>query len=86
MLFLAPFSRSFLLAAGKYSARWLEMSSLGGRWPKKLYILRPRLAKKDPDEGDLGRGACGAATGLEALSDTGTPKADMTLIVLARCV
>jgi hypothetical protein len=51
ILCLTVFSSSLFLAEGKYSAKWFEMSSEGGRCPKKLYIFFD-FVKNDPEEGD----------------------------------
>jgi hypothetical protein len=39
ILRLALFFKIFLSAFGKYSGRWVVMSSDGGRWPKKFLSL-----------------------------------------------
>lgn len=82
MLCRTVFSNSFFFADGKYSAKWVEMSSEGGRWPKKLYIFLPLFARNEPDAGDrwlLPFGVIGCST-------SATPNPDMTLTVLARFI
>jgi hypothetical protein len=83
ILCLTVFSNSLFLAEGKYSAKWFEMSSEGGRCPKKLYIFFD-FVKNDPEAGDravvVGEGGASAI----AWAGTGTPRPDMTLTVDAR--
>lgn len=85
ILCLAVLSRIFFSVFGKYSGRWLVMSSLGGRCPKKCRSLEGRLAVALSAAGlrrpeDVGEG------GSRARSGSCTPRLLRILIELARFV
>ena len=83
-------SSTFFSVNGKYSARWFVMSSLGGRWPKKLRTFAAAAEARRPcfvqaalagEEGDKGRSFSIASV---AFSGKGTPRPERTEIVDAR--
>jgi hypothetical protein len=87
ILFRAVRSSTFFSVKGKYSAKWVVMSSLGGRWPKKflnfdgLFVgdgLPPGLFRPADVVGDGG--------GSSAFSGCGTPRPLKILTELARFV
>ena len=74
-------SSTFFSALGKYSVKWLVISSLGGRWPKKFCSFDGLFAftiagLNRPDVGG----------GSNALSGSCTPRPLRILIELARFV
>jgi hypothetical protein len=74
-------SRTFFSALGKYSVKWLVISSLGGRWPKKFRSLDGLFAFIIAGlNSDVGEG------GSNALSGSCTPSPLRILIELARFV
>lgn len=75
-------SRTFFSALGKYSVKWLVISSLGGRWPKKFRSLDGLFAfiMAGVNCADVGEG------GSNALSGSCTPSPLRILIELARFV
>lgn len=82
MLCRAVRSRTFFSIAGKYSVRCVVMSSLGGRWPKKLRSFEGRFAfcAAGLNEPDVGEG------GSSAFSGSRTPRPLSMLMELARFV
>lgn len=75
-------SRTFFSALGKYSVKWLVISSLGGRWPKKFRNLDGLFAFiiAGLNCADVGEGAS------NGLSGSRTPSPLRILIELARFV
>ena len=75
-------SRTFFSALGKYSVKWLVISSLGGRWPKKFRSLDGLFAfiMAGVNCADVGEG------GSNARSGSCTPSPLRILIELARFV
>ena len=73
-------SRTFFSALGKYSVKWLVISSLGGRWPKKFRSLDGLFAFiiAGVSCSEVGEG------GSKALSGSRTPSPLRILIELAR--
>ena len=82
ILCLAVRSRTFFSALGKYSVKWLVISSLGGRWPKKFRSLDGLFAFTiaGVNCSDVGEGSSNARSG------SCTPSPLKILIVLARFV
>lgn len=77
---------TFLSAKGKYSVKCVVMSSLGGRWPKKLRSFEGFLLGFTDGRGILGWPWVGEADGSRAFSRSRTPRPLRTLIVLARLI
>jgi hypothetical protein len=70
MLFRRVRSSTRRAAPGKYSGRWFVISSLGGRWPKKLRSFDgPALPLGDGYERACSSGAgCAGAVGVAAVA------------------
>lgn len=78
-------SKTFFSVKGKYSLKWFVMSSLGGRWPKKLRNLDGPFEKLDPDECFPAVEDCVGEDGdSNAFSGSRTPRPLRMLIELAR--
>jgi len=87
MLFRAVRSNTFFSVKGKYSAKCVVMSSLGGRWPKKFRNF-DGLFDGDALPAGLFRPAdvVGDGGGSRAFSGCGTPRPLRILMELARLV
>ena len=79
ILFLAR-PRTFFSALGKNSVRCVVISSLGGRWPKKLRSFEGRLEPLGLRRPEVGEGGSRARSGLL------TPRPLRMLMELARLV
>lgn len=76
--------RTFFSANGKYSVRCVVMSSLGGRWPKKLRSLEGFL--DDASVLAMSVLCVGEVGGSSALSGLRTPRPLRMLAALARLI